>query len=430
MEKRTALKKLGFKIENNRATKRLNSMYTMCCDLGKPGFRVIVDAPGQEKRVLKAGQVTDAVMRGLITEIANDFQGLLSEPEPEEEKPDKAALDNLKESGFENVQDASFEEVPPEPEAANPEPEKKPGPEPETKAETLRAKAHATPTPPPKPRGIIQGKPGRTIKGLTPRLAECGKIKIGWKGEERQKRGGNGTYRLPQKLDHFVVTGMAKDDNDDFIPDPVIMGILGEKPVRIPVRLPYDQLELNFPTSYARYEAAACKCRGDGEVAMTAEGETIECNPETCPHVGKTCKPTGVLSVMLDDAPRVGGVYKFRTVGWNSINNLVSSINFILGLTNGILAGLPLDMTLTPKYTTIPGTGKRVTIYMVNLEYRGSFAEMAAAIKGTMETREKMKYSIEQFEQLALAEQNAPEDPEEAKDIQEEFFPEAGATPA
>lgn len=429
MEKRTALKKLGFKIENNRATKRLNSMYTMCCDLGKPGFRVIVDAPGQEKKqVLKAGQVTDAVMRGLVMEIAEDFQGLLAEPEPEEEKPDKAALDNLKESGFENVQDAEYEEVPPEQEAAKPEPEKKP--EPETKTETLRAKAHATPTPLPKPRRIIGGKPGRTIKGLTPRLGECGKIKIGGKGKETLSKYGK-KMRLPEKYDHFVITGMAKDENDDFIPDPVIMGILGEKPTVIPVRLPYDDPSLNFPTSYARYETAACQCRGDGELAVTAEGETIECNPETCPHHGKTCKATGVLSVMLDDAPTVGGVYKFRTVGWNSINNLTASMEFIRGLTNGILAGIPLYLTLTPKYTTIPGTGKRTIIYMVNLVYRGNFEAMKQAIRATLETRKEMKYSIEDFEKLALAEQNAPEDPEEAKDIQEEFYPEtAGAIPA
>lgn len=294
-----------------------------------------------------------------------------------------------------------------------------------TKMETIRAKAHANPTPPTRPSRAIKTRPSRTIKGLTPRLAECGKIKIGNKGEVRQKKGGNGTYRLPQKLDHFVVTGMAKDENDDFIPDPTIMSILGDKPAVIPVRLPYDDPSLNFPTSYAHYETAACLCRGDGEIAVTSEGETVECNPETCEHyANKKCKATGVLSVMLDDAPRVGGVYKLRTTGWNTINNLTASMEFIRGLTNGILAGLPLDLTLTPKYTTIPGTGKRTVIYMVNLEYRGNFAEMAAAIKGTLETREKMKYSIEQFEKLALAELEAPEDPEEARDIQEEFYPE------
>lgn len=290
--------------------------------------------------------------------------------------------------------------------------------------ESLRAKAHAKPVPPQKPRRIMQGSPGRTIKGLTPRLGECGKIKIGGKGEEKISKYGK-KMRLPEKYDHFVVTGMKKNENDDFIPDPVIMRILGEKPTVIPVRLPYDDPSLNFPTSYARYETAACLCRGDGELAVTAEGETVECNPETCPHyAAKKCKATGVLSVMLDDAPRVGGVYKLRTTGWNTINNLTASMEFIRGLTNGILAGLPLDLTLTPKYTTIPGTGKRTVIYMVNLEYRGNFAEMAQAIKGTLETREKMKYSIEQFEKLALAELEAPEDPEEAKDIQEEFYPE------
>ncbi len=291
-------------------------------------------------------------------------------------------------------------------------------------SELLRAKAHKRQAPPHRPRRTIKARPSRTIKGLTPRLAECGKIKIGGKGDEKTSKYGK-KMRLPEKYDHFVVTTMMKNEKDDFVQDPTIMGILGDKPTVIPVRLPYDDPSLNFPTSYACYESAACKCRGDGEVAVTAEGETVECNPETCPnYAAKKCKVTGVLSVMLDDAPRVGGVYKLRTTSWNTINNLTASMEFIRGLTNGILAGLPLDLTLSPKYTTIPGTSTRTVIYMVNLEYRGNFAEMAQAIRGTLETREKMKYSIEDFEKLALSELEAPEDPEEAKDIQEEFYPE------
>ena len=40
---------------------------------------------------------------------------------------------------------------------------------------------------------------------LVPRVAEIGKIKIGYLGEERQAKGG-GTYRQPLKLDRFLVT--------------------------------------------------------------------------------------------------------------------------------------------------------------------------------------------------------------------------------
>lgn len=272
-------------------------------------------------------------------------------------------------------------------------------------------------------------KPGRAIKGLTPSLAECGKIKIGVKGETRKGKGGE--YRLPKKLDYFIVTTMEKGDPkkgelDDFITDTGIMGKLGANCREIPVRLPYDDPSLNFPTSYAYYDSAACQCRGDGEVALTSMGELIECHPETCPNVkSKKCKPNGILSVILDDAPRVGGVYKFRTTGWNSINNLISSMELIRGLTNGFLAGLPLMLTLTPKHVTVPGSKATTIIYMVNLEYRGSLADMAKAIKQTMDTRALMQYSVKDFEKLAEEALSLPEAPEECKDIVEEFYPEA-----
>lgn len=280
-------------------------------------------------------------------------------------------------------------------------------------------------------RPVSQIRPKRTIRGLTPRLAECGKIKIGKKGETRTSAKGN-QFRPPEKLDHFVITTMDKV-NDDFKQDEALMKKLGRWDTfggyhctEIPVRLPYDDPSLNFPTSYAYYDSAACKCRGDGFIALTSDGETVECNPETCPYVkDKKCKPNGVLSLILDDAPRVGGVYKFRTTGWNSINNIFSSMEFIRGLTNGLLAGLPLMLTLTPKHTVIPGTKTSTTIYMVNLEYRGSLQEMVTAIQQTMSTRALMQYSVKDFEKLAEETLALPEAPEECKAIVEEFYPES-----
>jgi len=273
-------------------------------------------------------------------------------------------------------------------------------------------------------RQLTGRKPSRTIRGLTPRLAECGKIKIGKKGDVRKSSRGN-EFRPPEKIDHFIVTTMEKTGNDDFAPDTLIMKKLGENCKEIPVRLPYDDPSLNFPTSYAFYDSAACQCRGDGVTALTADGKCIDCNPENCQNVkDKKCKPNGVLSLILDDAPRVGGVYKFRTTGWNSINNIFSSMEFIRGLTNGLLAGLPLMLTLTPKHTVIPGTRTSTTIYMVNLEYRGSLQDMVTAIQQTMNTRALMQYSIRDFEKLAEEALALPEAPEECKAIVEEFYPE------
>jgi len=45
------------------------------------------------------------------------------------------------------------------------------------------------------------------VKGLTPQLAERGKIKIGMKGEEKTSSQGK-KFLQPVKLDHFLICTM------------------------------------------------------------------------------------------------------------------------------------------------------------------------------------------------------------------------------
>lgn len=263
-------------------------------------------------------------------------------------------------------------------------------------------------------------KPITRIKGIIPQLCERGHIKIGKKGKMTVSGKGN-SFRPPQKLDHFVITTMNKTADDDFVIDESIMKLLGNNPTEVPVTLVYDSPDLNFPTCYAYYDSAQCQCRGDGEIAVTVDGRQIQCNPEKCKNaISKKCKPNGVLSVILTNAPGVGGVYKFRTTGWNSIRNLMSSIEFIHGLVGGRIAGLPLMLTLQPKTTVIPGTKTPTTIYMVNLEYRGTIDQLMMLARNRLVSTEKMA----ELEEKAVGMLAEPESVEECKDIQEEFYPE------
>jgi hypothetical protein len=258
------------------------------------------------------------------------------------------------------------------------------------------------------------------IKNMGTQLCECGKIKIGMKGASTTSQKGN-SFRPPQKLDHFLVTTTAKTADDDFEEDTEIMVILGDSCKAIPVVLLYDEPSLNFMTSLAYYDSAKCQCRGNGEVAIKADGTQVECNPETCKFAkDKKCKPNGILSVVLQDAPRVGGVWKFRTTGWNSIRNLMSSIEFIHGLTGGRLAGLPLMLTLQPKSTIIPGTKTKTTIYMVNLEFRGTMGELIERATTRLNSPEQIaRIEAKASEMLAI-----PESSDECQDVQDEFYPE------
>lgn len=272
-------------------------------------------------------------------------------------------------------------------------------------------------------KNIVPFTPG--IKGIVPQLCECGKIKIGKKGKMITSQRGN-QFRPPEKLDHFLVTTTEKDANGDLVTDQPIMDVIGDNCTEIPVMLLYDQSELNFATSLAYYDSAKCKCRGNGESAVNAEGQMVTCDPETCKDaIAKRCKPNGILSVILLDAPRVGGVYKFRTTSWNTIRNILSSMEFIRSLTNGVLAGLPLVMKLQPKTTLIPGTQKTTTIYMVNLEYHGSITDLLSRAQVRAQEREKMQDTITAIEERAKAQLQLPESSEECQDVQEEFYPES-----
>ncbi|MBW1953529.1 MAG: hypothetical protein JRI66_10670 [Deltaproteobacteria bacterium] len=123
------------------------------------------------------------------------------------------------------------------------------------------------------------------VKGLTPQLAERGKIKIGEKGEMRTSSQGK-QFALPRKLDHFLITTMQRDAAGRLMPDATLMARLkpeGGKLTEIPVRLLYDDIDLNFPTRYACYKGNRCWCSGDGETAQRLTGENGKYQEVSCP---------------------------------------------------------------------------------------------------------------------------------------------------
>lgn len=279
---------------------------------------------------------------------------------------------------------------------------------------------------------IAPARPMRVtqIKDLVPSLPERGKIKIGIKGAVRKSSKGN-EFQPPEKLDHFVVTGLERDQTGNFRRDEAIHKTLGEKPTEISVRLLYDDPALNFPTRYACFRGKTLWCSGDGERAnrLGKDGQYHE-GPCPCPrkdpgHTGPDkCKMNGVLSAMIDGAGSLGGVWKFRTTSYNSIVNILSSMAFLRSLTGGALANIPLQLRVSPKPATKPD-GSPVTIYMVSLEFNG---DMDALQQRAIE-RSKTMLNIAQIESearrmLALAPPSVPLAGDVASDVVEEFYPE------
>jgi len=273
------------------------------------------------------------------------------------------------------------------------------------------------------------------IKNLLPGLTERGKIKIGIKGEHRTTRQGK-DFQLPKKLDHFVVTGMARSTKDNnFVRDESIHRIIGEAPTEIPITLLYDDIEMNFQTRYVCYKGKKLFCTGDGEKAEELNEETGKKITRGCPckrlekdYDGKdVCKPTGNLSVLIRGAESVGGVWKFRTTSYNSVIGILSALTLIKSQSGGRLAGLPLVLTVGPKAAINPKTNIGVTIFVVGVEYRGNVKTLKEEGYKISLNYTKLQIKTDDIEREAktlISHERAALEVD-AEDIVDEYFPEA-----
>jgi hypothetical protein len=273
--------------------------------------------------------------------------------------------------------------------------------------------------------------PGKrpTIKGLIPGLTEVGKIKIGCKGEERPTRDGKGVWQVPIKLDHFLVTTLERGKDNNFLRDNSLYARLkfSDKPKEIPIVLLFDSVELNFQSRYVCYVGRTLACSGDGDKAITADRKIIEC---PCPKKEPTykgsdkCKMHGCLSCMIRGAGSVGGVWKFRTTGYNSTVGIHSSLMLISTLTGGMLAGIPLKLYIAPKVATNPDDQKSLTIFVVGVTFDGdidALQQQTLRIVQRDATFRQRLLSVE--ETVAKSMSVDAEIVDQAGDINEEFNP-------
>jgi hypothetical protein len=274
------------------------------------------------------------------------------------------------------------------------------------------------------------------IVNFRPGFHEVGKIKIGCAGEERTAKSGV-KYNLPQKLDHFIVTTCEKQ-GANFKLD-IIMAKLGEKPREIGIRLIFDSIEENFDTSYSYYSGHKCFCRGDGKAAtrrkyakegklikLTGEEEKLACPCELLDpsEDGRgRCKPYGILMCVLEKAERVGGVYKFRTTSYNSIRGIMTSLAFIRQASGGILSGIPLWLTVSPRQVETP-QGQKSLVHIVNIEYRGSLDELIAKGAEVAKVRSQSQVAMAEVRK-SLRLISMVDTTEDEAAVAEEFHPEA-----
>jgi hypothetical protein len=402
MEKVQALQALGFELDKGVYKKLLcekeGTTYTLTCEPHRSGFKVDKRSPDGAETTDGAGKYRDTPIYEKMEEIVKALdEKMKEETAPEDtdifDAPNQERIFSARGDDYSNIQDTTYENI---------------------------GEQKKVPLP----------KPGRRIKNMVSELMEGGTIRAG----EKVINAKTGKVN-PTKTDYFIITTKtrknAKDKNQPdlgYEKDEEIHKLIGDdRPKKLKVRLACDREDLNFITYYGKYKSAMCECRGDGYSAETSNGELIECHGEDCESFKKKeCKKHGVLSVILEDAPRFGIVYKFRTTSRNSISYLDASLALLTAGLNGHIAGAPLWLTLTPKETVVPDgpqKGMRTIIYAANLEFRGTRQEMEAYLQKTL-TERAGKDPILGVERVMEAALSLPESPEEQKDVAETFFPE------
>jgi hypothetical protein len=207
-----------------------------------------------------------------------------------------------------------------------------------------------------------------------------------------------------------------------------MMEMFGENCTEIPIRLLYNDIELNFPTFYAKYARSGIKLRGDGEnwTVYNSDGtreEIFDPNNERGFLNDEDVKPHGILTVLVEGQNSVGGVYKFRTTSWNSINNILSSLSLIKNMC-GMLTYIPLKLVYRRMEVTPKGLGHKTWIPVVSVEFRGSIEELqdkAEEVRSYMTV--KTRKELTQIEDAVRDHIGDDESVSEQQDIAAEFYP-------
>ena len=282
---------------------------------------------------------------------------------------------------------------------------------------------------------------------LKPRLVELGAVRIGTLGDERQSAKGT-TYRLPQKLDHFLVTTNMRDDHDRLKNDDALLKQLQDdygdadgKLRRIPIVLLSDRLEDNLRCAWVYYAGKVCLARSDGE-QLWKYGDLKTGKLFDEPQVQKWSdkfleaelhgKPIFKKHTSLEfmiDSPRArwGGVYRFRTTSEITGDQLYGSLLHLKRLTQGVLCGIQFMLVVRPVVVT--PDGKPTIVYVCHVEWCGAHL-MDLQAKSLEIARFHRAHRLEIIEiQRELGSHPDPGEGEsdaEQAEIQQHFHPEGG----
>lgn len=281
----------------------------------------------------------------------------------------------------------------------------------------------------------------RAIKILKSGLPVVGYAKIGEGTPKNSRRKG-----APIKFDHLELTGVERDADGRLCADiPLMLKMIeagaktcdgcerskeladkwsvpeleGGLPVELPILLPYDDLELNFPNRLAYYRSRTAYCTGDGETAerltivttIKVDGKDVyeygkaepygPCGSACEDFEKRRCKPNARLRFVLAGQENIGGCYEFRTTSWNSIANLQQSLSLVQQMAGGVLSWIPLYFDIVPQTVQPRDGGPANTAYIARVSYRGNPQKLLETVHRNLTLRAPMMAEVKKLEAFA-----------------------------
>ncbi len=257
-------------------------------------------------------------------------------------------------------------------------------------------------------------------KLLQVRPQQLGRVKIGRLGELRNK-GKSNEFRLPVKLDHFIVTTNVRDpETGNFIRDERIHEKVGDKPMELSGLLMYASVEENLHTEMVQYKGRGSKgkiwsCDGEKAINIAKGTEGV------CPRLkgGECkCKPYTRFHLQLEGAPAMG-YHFFRSTSWETTNNLQTALEEIFQRF-GTCYHAPVKLVCYPSEDEHDGSIS--TSHKVGLVLDMSMKEAAELIG---QAGQYLEIAQGRMKELAAGthEELAAQDEAEEGEIQDEFFP-------
>jgi len=265
------------------------------------------------------------------------------------------------------------------------------------------------------------------LKGLAITPPVLGRISIGKVIEKNGKR-------LPEKDDQFTITSQVQG-KDGWLLHPLndeLRQGKDDKLRSIPVRLLFNEPELNFRADYTLFDRQSGRpvCIGNGETCkrVTQDGmQSMPCpSPDACPLAkGGACKPYGRLNVVIGDEDPLGS-FVFRTTGFNSIRTLAARLQYFRAISGNRLSCLPLELRLRGKSTR---QSHGTPIYYVDITLRSGMSLEYALQQARLLDIERFEAGFDQraldkAARVGIGNGAFEDSEEEGIDILEEFYPE------